>query len=146
MSEPASAGHALDEPWRPNLTPLLALLTVACTLTSFFMYNTYMVRQPVPQQTEDGRLVILRLAPPDGIPVEIMASGSQLNRSIIEMTDQINDLHANLSTYTEEQQRQLAALSELVNELSDAETMLESLKQKLRVLGAHPQKDGRTTE
>lgn len=146
MSEPASAGPALAEPWRPNLTPLLALLTVACTLSSFFMYNTYMVRQPVPQQTEDGRLVILRLAPPDGIPVAIMASGSQLNRSIIEITNQINGLHSDLSTYTEEQQQQLAVLSELVSELSDAETVLESLKQKLRALGARPQLDAGTTK
>lgn len=146
MSEPALAGHTHHEPWRPSLTPLVALLTVACALTSFFMYNTYMARQPVTQQTEDGRLVILRLAPPDGIPVEIMASGSRLNRSIFEITDQINSLHSDLSTYTEEQQQQLAALSELVNELADAETVLESLKQKLRSLGGRSQTDAGTTE
>ena len=146
MSEPASAGHASYEPWRPNLTPLVALLAVACTLSSFFMYNTYVVRQPAHQQTADGRLVILRLAPPGGIPVAIVTSGSQLNRSIIEITDEINGLHTDLSTYTEEQRQQLAVLSDLVDELSDAETMLESLQQKLGALGVRAPRNAGKTE
>lgn len=134
MSERASAAQAGPELSRPNLVPLLSLMTLACVISAYFLYTTYAVRQPATQYTADGRAYILRLSEPLDMPPEIKADGIRLMNAIAQVQQRADQLKADVTKRSAEERAYEIEVSEFLAQLEEAEQTIADLKQEIGAL------------
>ena len=136
MSDAATAVHPGREPWRPNLLPLFALLTVGCAISTYFLVDTYALREAAPQTTADGRSYVLRLSEPLDTAPEIKAGGSRLIAAITQAREQAGALQAQIADRAARTTKDQVRDAEFMEQIDQAEQLLADLKQEVRSLAA----------
>lgn len=122
------------EPWRPNLVPLWTLMVLTCVLTTYFLVDTYFMRQPTVKYAENGTAFVLRLREPLDTSFQIKAGGARLIQAIAEVKQQSDDLKSEIAERLTKDQAYQVDLANFMNQLEDAEEMIATLKEEVIVL------------
>jgi hypothetical protein len=122
------------EPWRPNLVPLWTLMVATCVLTTYFLVDTYFMRQPTVKYAENGTAFVLRLREPLDTSFQIKAGGARLIQAIAEVKQQSDDLKSEIAERLTKDQAYQVELAAFMNQLEDAEEMIATLKAEVMVL------------
>jgi predicted O-linked N-acetylglucosamine transferase (SPINDLY family) len=136
MSDAATAVHPGREPWRPNLFPMLALLTAGCAISAYFLIDTYALREAAPQSTADGRSYVLRLSKPLDMAPEIKAGATRLIAAITQAREQAGALQAAIADRAARNIENQVRIAEFMEQIDQAEQRLADLKQEVRNLEA----------
>jgi hypothetical protein len=131
MSDSAVNLHSGREPWRPNLVPLVTLMVCTCVLTTYFLVDTYLIRQPSVKYAENGTAFVLRLREPLDTSFQIKAGGARLIQAIAEVKQQSDDLKSEIAERLTKDQAYQVELAAFMTQLEDAEKMIATLKEEV---------------
>jgi septal ring factor EnvC (AmiA/AmiB activator) len=134
MPELAFASQSSSAPWRPNLIPLFMLMTAACTLTAYFLVDTYFFREPTAKYAKDGTAFILRLREPLDQSLAIKAGGARLIQALAQVQQQSTELKARIAERMTTDQTYRTEIAAFMGQLEDAEQMIASLKKQIAEL------------
>ncbi|WP_296804951.1 hypothetical protein [Thiocapsa sp.] len=131
MPDSAVSLHSGREPWRPNLVPLVTLMVCTCVLTTYFLVDTYLIRQPSVKYAENGTAFVLRLREPLDTSSQIKADGARLIQAIAEVKQQSDDLKSEIAERLTKDQAYQVELAAFMTQLEDAEKVIATLKEEV---------------
>lgn len=131
MPDSAVNLHFGREAWRPNLVPLGTLMVATCVLTTYFLTDTYFMREPTVKYAENGTAFVLRLREPLDTSSRIRAGGARLIQAIAEVKQQSDTLKSEIAERLRKDQAYQVELAAFMSQLEDAEKMIATLKEEV---------------
>ncbi|RKT46356.1 hypothetical protein [Thiocapsa rosea] len=129
MSETIAGSHpGVSSPPRPSLVPLIVGTAAAVALSSYFLFDTLILRQPVTQTTATGKNYVLRFYEPTQSAPHLKASGARLIASITKAKEDAVALRTEIAERMAREQEFRSELTGLQEQLALAERMLADLK------------------
>ncbi len=103
----------------PSLSALITGTALAVMLSSYWLFDTYMVRQAAPQTLENGKAYVARFSEPRQLSPTLSAGGTRLIAVLNQARDLAETLKKDLAVAADERtaredkyQKELAALQQ----------------------------------